>query len=48
MADGGPLEEVCQALPASHTFVPDAEQRALLLTRYARFRALYPALRALF
>ncbi len=48
MADGGTLEEVCQALPASHTFVPDAEQRALLLTRYARFRALYPALRALF
>ena len=48
MADGGALEEVCQPLPASHTFVPEAEQRALLLTRYARFRALYPALRALF
>jgi len=48
MADGGSLDQVCQPLPASHIFVPDAEQRALLLTRYARFRALYPALHALF
>jgi xylulokinase len=48
LADGGTENQVCVPLPASHTFEPDAAQRALLLARYARYRALYPALRDLF
>jgi xylulokinase len=48
LADGGTEHQVCVPLPASHTFEPDDAQRVILLARYARFRALYPALRDLF
>jgi xylulokinase len=48
LADGGSEAQVCVPLPASNTFGPDADQRAHLLARYKRFRALYPVLRDLF
>jgi xylulokinase len=48
MAAGASEAEVCTALPASATFAPDAAQAELLAPRYARFRALYPALQAHF
>jgi len=44
LADGGAQDQVCVPLPASDNFVPDTAQRALLLERYTRFGALYPAL----
>ena len=48
LADGGPLDEVCQNLPISHRFEPEAAGVQLLAERYPRFRALYPALAPLF
>jgi len=44
MALGASEAEVCTPLPASANFAPDAAQTDLLAPRYARFRALYPAL----
>lgn len=38
------LARVCQAPPVAKRFAPDAAQRAALLPRHARFRALYAAL----
>jgi xylulokinase len=47
LADGGGEAEVC-VVPATRTvFEPDAAQHQRLLPRYARYRALYPATRAL-
>jgi hypothetical protein len=48
LAVGASEAEVCTALPASATFTPDVAQTDLLAPRYARFRALYPALQAHF
>jgi xylulokinase len=47
LATGATLETVCTAPAVSQTYTPDAVERALLVPRYARFRALYPVLRAL-
>ena len=44
MAAGANESDVCRSLPASATFRPEAAQTDLLAPRYARFRALYPAL----
>jgi xylulokinase len=47
LADGGVEAEVC-GTPATLTkFVPQAAQHARLAPRYARYRALYPATKAL-
>ena len=48
LAVGGDLAEVCPAPPVQQRFEPDAAQAAELAPRYARFRALYPALRGEF
>ena len=40
--------EVCKPLASTQDFAPQAAQTALLAPRYARFQALYPALRELF
>ena len=45
LADGGQEDEVCRVPEVSAEFHPDAAESALLSPRYARFRALYPALR---
>jgi xylulokinase len=47
LATGATLDTVCTAPAVSQTYTPDAVERALLVPRYARFRALYPVLRAL-
>lgn len=48
LADGGTEADVCQPLPLAQGFDPDPAQRALLLARYPRFQALYPALQSTF
>jgi xylulokinase len=48
LATGADESEVCHALPSTARFEPDSEQKALLAPRYARYRALYPALEAHF
>jgi xylulokinase len=46
LADGGSHDEVCQRPAVATAFAPDAAEAAELAPRYARFRALYPALRS--
>jgi len=48
LADGGDEATVCQVLPTQACFEPEPELQALLQARHLRFRAAYPALRALF
>ncbi len=48
LADGGSQQTVCQHLPLAQGFAPDSAQRQLLVERYERYRALYPALKCLF
>ena len=48
LAVGGDLAEVCPAPPVQQSFEPDAAQMSELAPRYARFQALYPALRGEF
>ena len=48
LAAGGDPAEVCKPLASTQDFAPQAAQTALLAPRYARFQALYPALRELF
>ncbi len=43
--DGGTVDAVCIAPPVAARFEPDAAQAALLQPRYARFGALYRALK---
>ncbi|MDI9334039.1 MAG: xylulokinase [Cytophagales bacterium] len=43
MACGAPTDVACQPLQIEKVFQPLAEQQAMLATRYAQFRALYPA-----
>ena len=44
VSDAEAQARVCQPPPVAQRFEPDAEQHAALRLRYARFRALYPAL----
>lgn len=44
LADDGREEEVCQALPTEHAFVPDNFVHQSWAQRYSRYRSLYPAL----
>ena len=48
LACGGDEALVCSAPPVDHVYAPDAAERARLRLRHARFRNLYPALRASF
>jgi len=48
LADGGVVGDVCQSLPLAQGFAPDAALGQLLVERYPRYRALYPALTSLF
>jgi xylulokinase len=48
LADGGTESEVCQPLPLAQGFEPDPALSQLLVQRYQRYRALYPALQHLF
>jgi xylulokinase len=45
LADGGEEGEVCRVPELRREFVADPAEASLLLPRYDRFRALYPALR---
>jgi xylulokinase len=47
LADGGAEAEVCGTPATLKTFMPQAAQHARLAPRYARYRALYPATKAL-
>ena len=47
LADGGSVATVCVAPGTRQTFMPSATQRARLLPRYDRYRALYRATRDL-
>jgi xylulokinase len=46
--DAALIDRVCLAPPVARRFEPDAAQRAALAPRYARFQALYGALKPLF
>jgi xylulokinase len=48
LAVGGSLADVCPSPPVRERFEPEPEVQELLAPRYERFRALYPAVRALF
>lgn len=48
LADGGDVNLVCQSLPTAQDFQPETSITQLLSERYARFRAMYPALLPLF
>ena len=48
LADGGDLARVCAKQEVIESFQPQPARRAALMARYARFRALYPLLRASF
>ena len=48
LATGGTPEAVCLPLPLAQSFEPDPAVSQLLAERYPRYRALYPALKALF
>jgi len=45
LAAGGSEHEVCRPLPVRQRIEPDAQWRAAMLPRHARFRALYRPLR---
>ena len=47
LATGASLGEVCIHPMAVQTYRPNTEERSALQSRYARFKALYPALKAL-
>ncbi|WP_018151956.1 xylulokinase [Leeia oryzae] len=48
LADGGVVSQVCRPLATTGVFVPDADARTQLLTRYQRFQRLYDHLADLF
>jgi xylulokinase len=48
LANGGDESRVCVAPAEGRTFAPDEREANLLRPRYARFRALYPALESEF
>jgi xylulokinase len=45
LATGAPAAQVCIQPAVSQRYLPDAAEQALLAPRYARFEALYPALK---
>jgi xylulokinase len=47
LATGASVADVCLAPKISKTYKPDAEELKILAPRYERFRAIYPALKAI-
>jgi xylulokinase len=47
LATGASVEQVCVQPAVTHSYFPDPQEQALLTPRYARFQAIYPALKAL-
>jgi xylulokinase len=47
MATGASLADVCKTPAITKTYQPDDEEMKILRPRYARFRAIYPALKSL-
>jgi len=47
LATGAPLDAVCRKPDIAHTYRSDAGEHTLLAGRFARFKALYPALRGM-
>ena len=47
LATGAALADVCTAPAVTRRYQPDAAEQELLAPRYAKFQALYPALKAL-
>ena len=47
VAHGGSISDVCVQPAVVQSYHPNAAERALLLPRYARFKALYAALQTL-
>lgn len=43
LATGAPTSQVCLSPPVEAIFSPDPQEQDLLLTRYERFKSLYPA-----
>jgi xylulokinase len=44
LAIGGNIDQVCTTPPVLATYQPDPDSHAALMSRHARFRALYPLL----
>jgi xylulokinase len=47
LATGAAIADVCKAPAISKTYKPDTHEMKVLIPRYARFRAIYPALKAI-
>jgi xylulokinase len=47
LATGAPVAQVCTQPAVAKSYLPDAAEQAFLAPRYARFQAIYPALKAL-
>jgi len=47
LATGAAMEQVCRQPAVTQTYRPDSAEQAVLAPRYARFQALYPALKVL-
>jgi xylulokinase len=47
LATGASVEQVCVQPAVTHSYFPDLQEQAFLTPRYARFQAIYPALKAL-
>jgi xylulokinase len=47
LATGASMAEVCKAPAISKTYQPDTKEKHILAPRYARFRAIYPALKSI-
>ena len=47
LATGASMSDVCKAPAILKTYQPDAQEKHILAPRYARFRAIYPALKSI-
>ena len=47
LATGASVGQVCVQPAVTHSYFPDPQEQAFLAPRYARFQAIYPALKAL-
>jgi xylulokinase len=47
LATGADMEQVCTQPAIARSYQPDPAEQAILVPRYAKFQALYPALKAL-
>jgi xylulokinase len=47
LATGASMADVCKAPAITKTYQPDALEKQILEPRYARFRAIYPALKSI-